>query len=445
MKSIITKMLLCVSLITISCIAPQKTTAQISISFQNFYDDLSPYGTWIYTQEYGYVWMPDVDESFMPYNTNGYWMYTNAGWTWVSNYAWGWAPFHYGRWYYDEEYGNMWIPGNEWGPGWVSWRQSDDYYGWAPLGPGISIELAFGNSYNIPFNRWTFVRNSGFGRTNINRYYMNRSNNNNIYNNTTVINNMQINRDNNVRYNGGPDRTQVQERTGRTVREIRVSDNNKPGQQVSNSEYKVYRPRVEQNNDAAQKPAPQKVRDIKEMRTMNNKKDGIPAQQNNAPKSVQQARDQQQEQADRKKQEQQQTERKQQQQQPKQQPAPQQKNQPVWPQQRQQPIPQRQPEKQPQQKQPERQQPQPQQKQQPQQPQQRQPNKQPERQQPQQQRQPEKQQPQPSQQKQPERQQPQQQRQPNKQPERQAPQQKQPEQNKQPSKEKPDNNPRRKG
>lgn len=432
MKSIITKIVLCISLICVSSMVTQKATAQISISFQNFYDDLSPYGTWIYTQEYGYVWMPDVDESFMPYSTNGYWIYTDAGWTWVSNYAWGWAPFHYGRWYYDDEYGNMWVPGNEWGPGWVSWRQSNDYYGWAPLGPGISIEFAFGNSYSIPFNRWTFVRNSGFGRTNMNRYYMNRTNNVNIYNNTTVINNLQTNRGNNVRYNGGPERTQVQQKTGRTFREIRVRDNNKPGQQVTKSSYKLYRPKVEQNNDAAQKPIPKRVREIKEMRTVNNKKDGIPAQQNNAPKSVQQARDQQQEQADRKKQEQQQTERKQQQQQPKQQPVHQQKNQPAWPQKRQQPIPERKPE---------------QQKQAPQtSPQQ--PNKRPDRQQPQQQRQPEKQQPQ---QKQPERQQPQQkqqpqqQRQPNKQPERKAPQQKQPEQNKQPSKEKPDNNPKRKG
>lgn len=25
------------------------------------------------------------------------------------------------------------------GPGWVSWRRSDDYYGWAPLEPGTRL------------------------------------------------------------------------------------------------------------------------------------------------------------------------------------------------------------------------------------------------------------------------------------------------------------------
>ncbi|MGI6343217.1 MAG: hypothetical protein ACOXZ9_09630 [Bacteroidales bacterium] len=28
------------------------------ITFQTFYNDLSPYGDWIYTHDYGYVWRP---------------------------------------------------------------------------------------------------------------------------------------------------------------------------------------------------------------------------------------------------------------------------------------------------------------------------------------------------------------------------------------------------
>ena len=127
------------------------------LAIQVFYDDLSPYGTWVDNPNYGYVWLPDVDAGFTPYATNGYWVFTDEGWTWVSNYPWGWAPFHYGRWYTDAIYGPIWIPDNEWGPGWVSWRRSEDYYGWAPMGPGVSISMAYGNGYNPPHNQWTIM------------------------------------------------------------------------------------------------------------------------------------------------------------------------------------------------------------------------------------------------------------------------------------------------
>ncbi|MEI7662892.1 MAG: DUF6600 domain-containing protein, partial [Bacteroidota bacterium] len=79
-------------------VTPGSASAQEgSVSFQVFYNELSPYGSWIENPQYGYVWVPDVSPGFIPYSTNGYWVFTDEGWTWVSNYAWGWAPFHYGR------------------------------------------------------------------------------------------------------------------------------------------------------------------------------------------------------------------------------------------------------------------------------------------------------------------------------------------------------------
>ena len=76
---------------------------------------------------------------FRPYNTGGHWVWTDEyGWMWASEYAWGWAPFHYGRWVFDDYYGWMWVPGYEWSPAWVEWRTGGDYFGWAPLGPGVS-------------------------------------------------------------------------------------------------------------------------------------------------------------------------------------------------------------------------------------------------------------------------------------------------------------------
>ncbi len=64
---------------------------------------------------------------------------TEYGWTWLSDYPWGWAPFHYGRWDFDNSFGWFWIPGNEWGPAWVTWRRANGYYGWAPMSPGINL------------------------------------------------------------------------------------------------------------------------------------------------------------------------------------------------------------------------------------------------------------------------------------------------------------------
>jgi hypothetical protein len=98
------------------------------VSYQTFYDNLSPYGQWIDYPNYGYVWSPSVGADFKPYATNGHWVYTDMGWTWASDYNWGWATFHYGRWFYDNSYGWLWVPGYDWAPAWVSWRSSNDYY-----------------------------------------------------------------------------------------------------------------------------------------------------------------------------------------------------------------------------------------------------------------------------------------------------------------------------
>jgi hypothetical protein len=158
------------------------------LSYQSFYDQLSPYGSWINYPGYGYVWMPNAGPDFRPYSTNGNWIYTDAGWTWASNYSWGWAPFHYGRWFYEAGYGWMWLPGNEWAPAWVSWRGSGDYYGWAPMGPRISTDVAL-NSYNPPPNYWNFVPRQYIGNPGWHNYNVDVNRNVTIINNTTIINN----------------------------------------------------------------------------------------------------------------------------------------------------------------------------------------------------------------------------------------------------------------
>ena len=126
----------------------------VSVSFQLFYDELSPYGSWVSYPSYGYVWVPATAVSFRPYTTGGHWVFTDAGWMWVSDYPWGWAPFHYGTWNFDPFYGWMWVPGYAWAPAWVEWGYYGDYYGWAPLGPGFSLSV----SYYRPIEYWSFAQ-----------------------------------------------------------------------------------------------------------------------------------------------------------------------------------------------------------------------------------------------------------------------------------------------
>ena len=209
--------------------------------------------------EYGYVWVPDVAPGFAPYATNGYWVFTDEGWTWVSNYPWGWAPFHYGRWYNDPNYGPIWVPDNEWGPGWVTWRRSAGYYGWAPIGPDVSLMIAYGNDYNIPNNQWTFVRDRDFGRRNINNYYVNNSSNVTIIHNSTVIVNNRDDRSRIVSYNPGPERTEVEKHAGKKFTPVVIKENSKPGQTMNNNQLHIYKPQVQKNMTAGPKTATVRV------------------------------------------------------------------------------------------------------------------------------------------------------------------------------------------
>jgi len=135
---------------------PQTASAQTNrvVSYQEFYDALSPYGQWINDAKLGYVWIPNVNDDFRPYFTDGHWAVTEYGNTWVSDYPWGWACFHYGCWIYNDYFGWIWIPGKDWGPGWVAWRWGAGFCGWAPLYPGIDWA---GDNYNCPQDWWVFL------------------------------------------------------------------------------------------------------------------------------------------------------------------------------------------------------------------------------------------------------------------------------------------------
>ncbi len=190
-------------------------------SMPDFYDDLAPYGQWVQTPQYGTVWIPNAEPGFQPYSTNGHWVITEYGNTWVSDYAWGWGPFHYGRWYQDRYRGWAWIPGRDWGPAWVSWRSGGGYYGWAPLGPG------FTGSVNMSANYWTFVPQVYITSPRLFSYCVPRPQVINVYQNTTIINNVY--RANNRAYSYGPRREEIEYVTRQRVPVYRIENAGLPG------------------------------------------------------------------------------------------------------------------------------------------------------------------------------------------------------------------------
>lgn len=283
MKLLVKILALVVVLNAGSWITPQAATAQVSVSFQLFYDELSPYGMWVDYPNYGYVWIPDVGREFSPYGTDGHWVFTVDGWMWVSDYPWGWAPFHYGRWAYDDSYGWLWVPNNEWGPAWVTWRRSEGYYGWAPMGPGISVEVSFGGGYRVANERWIFVRDRDISRPDIYRHYVDRSINVTIINNSTVINNTYTDKSRHTKYVAGPAIDDVHRVTGKAIRPVTIREKDKPGQTLRNDQLQIYRPRVQMSNNNAHKPVPSKLRSLKEVQPVSERKSGNQRRKENLP------------------------------------------------------------------------------------------------------------------------------------------------------------------
>ena len=116
-------------------------------------EDLAGNGQWVYEQPYGYVWAPNVADTWAPYRY-GRWSWLDwYGWSWVSSDPWGWAPYHYGRWFHGG-HGWCWYPGafgarHYWNPALVAFVGFGGggvgfgvgfgggwgHIGWIPLGP----------------------------------------------------------------------------------------------------------------------------------------------------------------------------------------------------------------------------------------------------------------------------------------------------------------------
>jgi uncharacterized protein DUF6600 len=182
-------------------------------STSDFYQPLQDFGRWVDVPRYGRCWHPaQVASDWRPY-TEGHWEWTDCGWYWASDEPWSWATYHYGSWVDDQSYGWVWIPATEWAPAWVTWRESPDYIGWAPCGPGLSVAAP---------SLFVFVDAHHFSEPIRSRSLI--VNNTTIINRTRVINNFQREdrsfggRRERVMVNRGPAIDTIQKSTGRTFK-----------------------------------------------------------------------------------------------------------------------------------------------------------------------------------------------------------------------------------
>jgi hypothetical protein len=143
---------------------PTDPNAEVTVA--DFYEPLSSYGAWVDIAPYGRVWVPAeevVGADYVPYTSGGQWVASDVGYVFQSQWddAWGWATYHYGRWLYTEEYGWCWVPDTEWGPAWVDWRYGGAYVGWAPMAP-VGVVL-------VPAS-YVFVETRYLGEPGVYRY-----------------------------------------------------------------------------------------------------------------------------------------------------------------------------------------------------------------------------------------------------------------------------------
>jgi hypothetical protein len=218
-----------------------------AVSFQSFYDVLSPMGEWIQItkedidedlndgegQAYSstmddddllFIWKPSVEGAWKPY-MNGRWEYTDHGWLWVSTDKWGSSTYHYGRWWNSPKYGWVWLPGYTWAPGWVRWKVSDSHIGWAPLSPKANWKIENGITeknykYKNSDNDWVFVNDNTFTGDINSSNIVNSAQNSQLVKSSNNITDIRAEDDKII--NAGPDVNDIEKRTGKKFQRKKI-------------------------------------------------------------------------------------------------------------------------------------------------------------------------------------------------------------------------------
>ncbi len=288
----------------------EKAHAGTSFSFGLFYDSLSPYGSWVPINGYGYGWSPtQAGPDWQPY-MDGQWVWSDQGWTWASAEPWGWATYHYGRWIYDSYYGWTWIPGTTWAPAYVSWYQSPGYVGWSPLPPDNNFFIEIGinffnynsgyyggynnnyyggnyghhhhhhgqyydNDYYAPGNHCVFVPQDKFTNKNARLVALDREHNLTVMRNVKNVTNIKV--ENNRIYNYGPDKSAIERAGNGKITPVHLVDSDlsalragKNGNGLDRNNFNVFRPSITKQADESPVNRPgtinrgiQNARDVK--------------------------------------------------------------------------------------------------------------------------------------------------------------------------------------
>lgn len=194
------------------------------IAYGIFYTHLAPHGVWMEFSDGIIVWRPTIiRKAWAPYSL-GRWIWTEYGWYWDSYEPFGYITYHYGRWFYDDYYGWIWIPDFDWAPAWVEWRYDDSYVGWAPLPPyagfSVNIGIHFTFNYVTPYHHWHFVHYNYMCDPYVFKHYVSPKYKYRIYSNTRYRNDYSY--FNGRIINRGIDIEQVRMRSGQEIRQRNI-------------------------------------------------------------------------------------------------------------------------------------------------------------------------------------------------------------------------------
>jgi hypothetical protein len=151
------------------------------------------------------------------------------------------------------------------------------------MGPGMDVNAAISSGYGVPNDRWVFVGERDFVRPDVDHYYIERSRNVTIINNSAVINYTYVDNSRHVTYVSGPRGDDVQRVTGAPVKRVVIQEYDRPGQNLSNDQLHIYRPRVQSNTGSGRNPVPPRVRDLDEVRRSPGGNSRPPGQQYGSP------------------------------------------------------------------------------------------------------------------------------------------------------------------
>lgn len=274
-----------------------------TVSFQSFYDVLSPMGEWIQItredidedlsegegegyssvsfadEEFLFIWKPNVESSWKPY-LNGKWEYTDRGWLWVSYDKWGNQTYNYGRWWNSPKYGWVWLPGYTWAPAWVRWKVANDgnHLGWVALSPKAKWKSEEGitdKNYNFSNNEgdWVFVDNNTFtGNISADKTVSSDLSSKLVKDSRTIT---DIKAENDMIVNNGPDVKMLESKTGKTFNKRKLRFRNGQNNSLTdNNEILIGKEKFEKKNNGSGLDKPKKYKKSERVKKMIKKRQG---------------------------------------------------------------------------------------------------------------------------------------------------------------------------